>query len=314
MKKISKISSTAHRVILLLLLLSKKDCNIDEISCILSNNPHISRALTKEIILKYINTLKLAGVNIVKQPSSNNSRYKIEKYPFNFNLSPEEIKTMVIMEDYVNSIHQDKLKQAFSSFEEKFNKYLPDDTCKYLDIERSKIEKTQYFDRSKYSRHEKIIKTYEKYCKEEQRITVKYKLPIDAEIKQVTLEPVSVKFDPNNAYICGYNPQTGEKQFLLIDYIQDIKQLPLKSRHSSTVSPVIFKLKGKLAKSYKPYEGEKVQLCSDTNLLEVSSFYDDKISLFKRLLRYGENCEVIYPKFIRSKFEEFARSALLNYS
>ena len=60
------------------------------------------------------------------------------------------------------------------------------------------------------------------------------------------------------------------------------------------------KKKGDLKKSYMAKEGENVSPYDD--YLIVTNKNEDKEVLFKRLLKYGTYCEVLYPKSDREKF------------
>ena len=79
--------------------------------------------------------------------------------------------------------------------------------------------------------------------------------------------------------------------------------------------PVVFKLRGRLAKVYRLYEREKFSE-QDKKLKEVTvtSYSDDIDSLLMRILKYGENCEVLYPKQVRNKMANLIKLSLENYN
>ncbi len=313
MKKKGKISSTAYRVLLLMSLLNQDDFNIDELIEMFSQNPNISRSFTNEVILKYINTLKLAGFELAKYNSSNNFKYTITKSPFKLSLSKDDLKTIVLLENYVATIYQEKIKKKFQHVIKNVVKYLDEDEIETLIKERSS-DHDEFFNKDQYTRYQETIKIYEKYCIEEQQVAITYKTPIDEEIKQVVVEPKFVKYSNSNVYLCGFNTYVGEKQLIQIDYINDIKQLPQKSRHGGILPSVVFCLKGRLAKGYRVHDDEKIiDATIDREHITISSSYDDKKLLFQRLLRYGENCEILYPKNIKEEFFEHIKMTLANY-
>jgi predicted DNA-binding transcriptional regulator YafY len=159
-----------------------------------------------------------------------------------------------------------------------------------------------------------LIIQFEKYCVEEQRIIITYKLPIEEEEKHIVLEPNSIKYDLNEVYIYGFSPITGEKQLLQMDYIISIKQLPVKSKYNYALSPLIFKLKGRVASGYRAYEGEKVTEIDElTGSITVSAYVEDHNMVLNRLLKYGDQCEILYPKSLRNRVVKTIQDALKNY-
>ncbi|MCK7489143.1 MAG: hypothetical protein MZU79_02030 [Anaerotruncus sp.] len=143
---------------------------------------------------------------------------------------------------------------------------------------------------------------------------VKYKFPFDTAEKQIVLEPKHLKYDANDVFISGYNPITSEKQLLHLRNVVDIKQLPLKSKFNYVQSPVIYKLKGRLAKGYSLYENEKIAGSDpEAETITIAAYMDDKDLLIKRLLKYGEYCEIIYPKYAKEKLVNAVNEALKNY-
>ncbi|MFH0702555.1 MAG: WYL domain-containing protein [bacterium] len=314
MKKKPKISSTAYRVLLLMQMLNGDDYSIDNLNNAFSSEPSIARILSKEVIVKYITTIRLSGYNISKPCSANNYTYKLTKAPVTIKLSEEELKTFIILENYVSSLYQQKLQKNYNSFIKKFLRFLSDEQISMLNQMRKNYKNDPNFNNSKYTKYATLIKTFEQYCIEDQRVIVKYKLPYDDKEKQIILEPKAIKYDSDNVYISGYNPITGEKQSFHMDYIQEIKQLPVKSKFNYVISPVIFKLKGRLAKGYRPYEGEKItEADPDDKNLTIAAYVDDKNMLLHRLLKYGNYCEIIYPKYVRDKAIKIIQDTLKNY-
>ncbi len=51
----------------------------------------------------------------------------------------------------------------------------------------------------------------------------------------------------------------------------------------------------------------------DDNTIKVTTYLDDKNLLLRRLLRYGDSCEVIYPNTVKHKIAETIKNTLENY-
>jgi predicted DNA-binding transcriptional regulator YafY len=65
-------------------------------------------------------------------------------------------------------------------------------------------------------------------------------------------------------------------------------------------SSVIFKLNGRLAKSYILKTNEKI-LESNSDYIIVSATNINKDKLIHRLIRYFDDCEILYPKDCRNR-------------
>ena len=71
----------------------------------------------------------------------------------------------------------------------------------------------------------------------------------------------------------------------------------------------VFKLTGRLIRNYVLKEGE-VAHYKDFEV-RVTNFYEDKDELLNRLLKYGKNCEVVYPvedrELMKKKIEKMIK-------
>jgi len=311
MKKILKMSSSAYRVLLLIKALNENEYTLDGLNNFFYNEPDIIRTFSKEVMFKYLNTLRAAGYKIEKP---NPFTYKLLKAPVFLNLSEEELKSLVILENFVEGLYLKRLKKDFDSFMKKITRYLSDDHIAFLNNYRIEYKANPDYNISKYSKYSDLIKQFEQYCIEDQKIAIKYKQPFDIKEKDIIFEPKSIKFNTVHVYIFGYNPLIGEKQFINLDYILEVEQLPVKSQSNYSLSPVTFKLKGRLSKRYRLYENEKIVETDEKNgSITVSAYVEDKNLLIQRLLKYGDLCELIYPKDLRDKMIEILDDALQNY-
>lgn len=314
MAKKVKISSTAYRVLLLMQLLNDKNYSIENLNSIFSHDPYIARTFTKEVILKYLNTIRSAGYTIPKPNCANNYTYRLEKAPITVSLNEEEIETLATLENHVMGLYQCRMEKNFNNIIEKISRFLPEKEVSLLNEKRNENKNNFQQLHSRYEQYSHLIKKFEQYCIEDQRVIVKYKFPLDEEEKQLILEPKSIKYDSNDVYISGYNSITREKQLLHLNNILDIKQLPEKSKFNYVLSPIIFKLKGRVAKGYRLYEDEKIAGEDlEAGTITIAAYVDDKNMLLQRLLKYGDFCEVLYPKFLRDQIVKMVKNALKNY-
>ena len=314
MGKKLKISSTAYRVLLLLLHLNNGKCTSDYLNNLFIDDPYISRYYSKDVILKYIITLRTAGYSITKPTLSNGYNYELDQSPVLIELTDNQVKNLAILSCYAESLHQNKMVKNYSSFLKKIKKFLSQEQIVILDKEIKKQHEILSEVLSKYEPYKELITKIENFKEENQRVSIKYKIPASDEEKQIVLELKNIKYENKEIYVAGFSPLTDQTHSIKLEQITEIKQLPTKSQYKQILSPVIFKLKGNLAKVYRPYENEKVSPSQDrTKSITVTSYVDDHNILIKRLLKYGENCEILYPKHTKMKMINIISSALENY-
>lgn len=314
MEKKIKISATAYRVLLLLLHLNEGQGKVDYLNNVFSSDQYTSRYFSKEVILKYISTLRSAGYDISKPAPSNNYNYELNKSPVLIELSNEQLKNLAVMFCYAESLYQNKIIDNYNSFLKKIKKFIPDKQVQLLNKEIKKQREKLETDFFKHAPFEELIKKIENFQTANQRVSIKYRLSCNKEENQIVLELKNIKYDKNEVYISGYNPISEQTHAIKLTQIVDIKQLPTKSQYNQILLPVTFRLKGKLAKVYRPYENEKIVSTDEkSNTIEITAHIEDNEALIKRLLKYGENCEVIYPKHVQNDMIKIINAALKNY-
>ncbi|HSA07692.1 MAG TPA: WYL domain-containing protein [Candidatus Gastranaerophilales bacterium] len=315
MEKRLKISSTAYRVLLLLQKLNEKNKNADELNELFLDDPDVERIFSKDVILKYISTLRLAGYDISRPSASNNYCYELNKAPVLIDFSDEEIRTLVLLKSYAEGFQQNKHIKNYYSFLEKIKRYMCKKQIEKLNEQITIQEKKDEQILNKFKNQSDLIKKIEQYLNENQNVEIKYKLPEEEKEKLIIVKLLKLKYKINEVAIIYCDLISNQMNCLKIDYISYIKQLPSISGEKQVLCSVIFKLKGKLAKTYRPYEGEKITVPSlKSHELTVTAYCDDIETLLKRLLKYGENCEVLYPKQIRNNMINTINNALKNYT
>lgn len=81
----------------------------------------------------------------------------------------------------------------------------------------------------------------------------------------------------------------------------------------SMFSSVTFRLKDRLAKGYRLRDDEKLLQTKSDGSIIILNQKEDRVLLLKRLMRYGENCEVISPKTLREEMKQMIETTLSNY-
>lgn len=283
MQKYKKISDTSIRVLETLKLLFDHGVSIqDIIHHFQKTDPH-NRIYTNEVILKYINTLKVFGFKFGKEKD----KYILLNSPEQFNFNENDLKAIYLIKSAVAAIHEHEIN---------------------ADINKSEFSSLEF----NFKNYSEQIKKYEKYIVDRQRLKITYKNQNKKE-NSIMVEPNEIKYKDNEVYFSVYNPVSAQILDLNFNSIINVEQLPLKSNQMNMFSSVTFELKDRLAKAYKLHDGEKLLLVKADGDIVVLNQKEDRMLLLKRLMRYGQNCEVLSPKNLREEMTQLIKSTLANY-
>lgn len=305
MNKYKKTCDTSIRVLETLKLLSNNIASIQDIIRHFEKIDPNNRIYTNEVILKYINTLKVFGFRFTKEKD----KYVLLNTINQFNFDEKDLKALCLMEKFAQSLPEEKIKLELNHYIQELEKRFDDNTrLLFHSITRPDFTPLA----NDYSKYSAQIKTYEKYCLDEQRLKITYKNQNNQEISMM-VEPNEIKYIGNKVFLSVYNPSTAEISDINIKSIVDVSQLPLKSNPTNIYSSVTFRLKDRLAKAYKLPEGEELLKLESDGSTIILNKKEDRTLLLKRLMRYGELCEVISPKSLREQIKQLIKATLSNY-
>lgn len=305
MNKYKKVCDTSIRVLETLKLLSNDAASVQDIIRHFEKIDPNNRIYTNEVILKYINTLKVFGFRFAKEKD----KYILLNTISQFNFNEKDLNALRIMEKFGESLPEEKIKSELNQYMQELEKRFDDNTR----LLAHSINRPDFIPLiNDYSKYSEQIKTYEKYCLDEQRLKITYKNQNEQEISMM-VEPNEIKYFENKVFLSVYNPSTAEISDININSIVEIAQLPLKSNPTNIYSSVTFRLKDRLAKAYKLHEGEELLKLESNGNTIILNKKEDRTLLLKRLMRYGEYCEVISPKSLREQIKQIIKTTLNNY-
>lgn len=284
----TKTSQTAYRTLEILKLLAKGPLSTQEML------EHIEKAtdknFRKEMVLKYINTIKLLGIDIKKE----GNKYYLNKSLECIDFSKKDLSVLAFIQKYISKVKHDDYKNNIIESLQKIEKNFSVNTvtlCK-----KNKIR--AYLPAKPININDENIEQYEKYCKDELKIKIVYQCEFSKKQKDFLIAPIKIIYKKGNAILVAYDSKNNEYKEFLIENIVQVEQTPQKSVQNSSAS-VLFKLKNRLAKSYVLKKNETVLECG-SDFIIVSNKKEDKDLLLRRLLRYFDQCEILYPKSYRT--------------
>lgn len=300
MIKPEKNYDTGIRILEVLKILLEKDISKQELIERIKSNSLFENVYTNEAFIKYFNTLEILGVEMDK----NKRIYAIKKALSTIQITKEEKEVLLGIILHIKKLHN---KDNESILNEIFSR-----TLKFIDIEdKSEFENAINADVvNSISTIDNFMSSLKSFLAEEQQISLSYKKNETA-IDSIVVELKEIIEKNGEIILVCYDAIRGRNRKILASSVVSIKQLPRKISNKEYLNTVVFRLYGRLASSYKLKKSEKlVDFSSDC--ITVSNAAEDKDVLLKRILKYGENCEIIQPKSVREDFVIMTDNILKN--
>ncbi len=301
-------SLAAYRVFETLKFLIKQPASVTDIMKYLSNLENNQKAFSKAVIYKYLATLKFAGINIRRHKC----KYEVVNLPFKIPFSKDNLELLHIIKQLIDITPEthisEKIRELFYQLEMRYS----------LETHYNSINSRNILNRiireQPDTEQKKIIKQYEKFCKDKIKIHVKY-INLFGENISTVCEPLDVKYENNNIWFTLQTERPNEIIELNSKQIKEIFQTPSKctGQNRFTNTTTIFKLKERLALRYT-LRNEEAIISSNSNEKVISNSLEPKEKLYLRLMRYSYLCEALNPKADRIKMKTLIEKTLSNYN
>ena len=257
--------------------------------------------LIQVVINKYINALKVFGVKIRKEKH----KYKLESSLYSVEYSASDIKALSLIVGASKNLPDANIAGNIEKL--KANLFLRmcnsnKNTFNFLSTQKD----FSFF----YTDLKDQIEQCKNYCNDNVILDITY-LKRNKDIHS-KCKPKEVTYDVKTAYLNAYDTVKKENIEIALPNILSIKILPNRSSGYESTTTVVYKLKGRLAKTYKLKDGEKLQDKKDGEII-ISNSGEPLDKLFSRLMRYTDLCEIITPKFIRNDMVNLINETLKLY-
>ncbi len=274
-----KINSS-YRIIKILKLLHDAPYSLEELSFELDKD---GLSVGAKTITKYFLTLRTAGCSIKKK----NGKFYLENVPFFIDLSDGELNVLAFFQKFSQKFNSKKFDYKIQSVFSKILKFTYKETkAKYAKI-LNKIPITTI--PSIRQRCHEIIGIISNVLKEDIRLKISYNNEL------FVIVPKSIKFAKGTAYLNAYDERSQKYKRFIISKIAAISSMGLNKGADNFALATIFKVTGRLAKNYYPYEKETIHYESE-NEKTICNKHQDKLTLIHRCLKYGTCCEIISPQ------------------
>ena len=290
----TKNLSTPLKIIKILKLMTEKPVSLEEILCSLEED---NSFVNKETISKYFATLRNAGCNIQKR----RNKFYI-KYPI-LNFSDYELNTLLTFHKVAKNLCTKIDYLEFLKFMDKLFTLSNINEFEKYKVMFENMENNTLVNISKFK--EKIEVISEFMGDNAQKIKISF------EDKIYTIVPLKFHYFKNSVCLFAYDAKENTNKNFPLSKIKDVSQTHSCAQGTDFSSSTTFKILGNLRNSYSPKEDEIITPFDD--YLIVTKKKEDKEQLFKRLLKYGANCEILYPKSDRENFKQLVNHLISNF-
>lgn len=254
---------------------------------------------------KYLNAMKIFGMKVKKIKNS----YKMLSplYKIHFNL--EDLKSIEALKESEQLLPEGKHKKNLEEFLRALEIRFDESTQSMQETAKSTQNLHLQFYHSEMVQQ---VKLCEKYCQDQHKLEIIYHKDTGEEIDLIC-SPLELVYLKRRICLKTLGTNGSRIYEIPIENILSIKQLPGISSSTSIPTTVVYRIKNRLAKNYKIRDWEKIETIEANGSKVIVNKDEDLNNLINRLMRYGRECEVISPKFIREEMIETINKTLSNY-
>ena len=302
--KNEKINIGCLKIFKLLVLLYKDEAYYKDVVEIFKDELEEKSTNNIQVILnKNINVLRVFGIKIRKIKD----KYKLCSNLYSMDFADEDIKAINLL---INSVKNFPNKET----QDNINTLVNDIMLRMSDANKIKLASLQdkYDFSFCYSSTKEQINKAEKLCKDHLYVSLIYiKNNKNHECRGEAKELI---FGSKNVSIVIADIIKNEKYIIPLANIIQLKESPSITTNKELTTTVVYKLKNRLAKTYKIKSNEYSQGFDSEGSQTIVCKNEPFEQLLKRLMRYSYNCEIISPKFLREQMKELINEALNRYS
>ena len=302
MNKSEKNFDAGLRVLEVLKVMLNENLKKIELIEKLKNNSVVECVYTQEAFVKYFNTLEALGFELERVKN----HYILANALFKIDLSKEEKELLekLILES--KSLYNKNIELNVKTAVNKINKYI---SPKFTNEQLSNLfDNESKFDSDVVNNN--LLLSIKNMIADNLLVKIKFRKNKNL-IEETIVELKEIVEKNNKRFVLCYLPDLARNIKINIDSIIELNQLPKKSKGTTCLNSVVFELYGRLVSSYKLKPSEKVINFSN-NCITVSNTAEDKDTLLRRLLKYGENCKIITPKSMQNELLDLTNEMLKN--
>lgn len=305
MKNNKKLNEGCLKIFQLLELLYEDKADYDSVISIFKDEFADQSTNNIQVILnKNMNALKVFGIKVIKE----NNKYKMLSSLYSMPFTLDDLKAISIITNSIKEFPDEEIDKNILSFINNIQFRMGNEDKNTL----NNLSQNRNYDFSfYYSNIKDQVEQCRKICKEGFIINVFY-ISKGQEIS-CKCTPQEVLYDTKNAYLKVYDTISRQNLEIPVTNILSIAKLPQIAKKVEMTTTVVYKLKNRLAQTYKLKETETSEGLNANGELIVINKGEPFDKLLQRLMRYSYNCEIVSPKNLREEMIKLINETLNNY-
>lgn len=257
--------------------------------------------LVQVVLNKYINALRIFGVKIKKEKH----KFILESSLYTIPCSDNDIKALNILSSATSKLPDDSINKNISDLLSNIMLRMDNQSRSALSSAIGNYDFSFYFTNIKDQ-----IEQCRNYCNDSVILDIAYITKRKEE--KCKCQPKDIRYTIKTAFLCAYDIIKKENIEIAIPNIISIAVNPRRTIPYDNVTTIVFKLKGRLAKTYQLKTNEKLDSKTEDSMIVINTG-EPRDKLFARLMRYADLCEIVSPKYIRDDMEDMINETLNNY-
>lgn len=304
-KKIKKFNDCCIKLFEFIKMLYEGDVEFKAAIDHFSDGKYDGTSNTHVTLNKYLNALKIFGIKVKKI----NGKYHMYSSLYKIKFTLDDIKSIVLLKQALDLMPDGKNKSNFEKFIHSLEIRFDESAQSIPEIEKTTQNLHLTFAQSEMTEQ---IKQCEQYCQDNQKLEIIYTTEKGEELNLLCspLEQIYQKRKIGLKVLGNNGTRIYEIPF---ENIKSIKQLPVSSSPQSIPTTVVYRIKNRLVQNYKIRDWERLEKIENGNSHIIVNKNEDLDKLISRLMRYGRECEIISPKFLKEEMIERINNTLKNY-
>ena len=313
METSTKQVDSCIKMFALLKLLLEDNAKFSQVVKVISADEEVSLSSANSIhsvtLNKYLNTLKLFGLNVKKEKG----KYHLINPPYKIDLDKEDLEAFMLIKDCAARIYND------GNSKDEFEKFIKSFELRFSETTQMLMKQTSSANRADFSfyydKFTNKIEICSKFCKEDYKVEIIYYITRSGkkQEKKITAKAQNLLYRRGTVRLQVVDLTSGEPAVISLDNIISIKQLPNKIPPALNTNRVtVYGLRGRLAKNYTLRSWEYSRVIENGWLVIVNKD-ESEDELIKRLLKYGANCKVLNPTGFKEKILSIYEDTLKLY-
>lgn len=270
-----------------------------------SDGEYNGKSNTHVTLNKYLNTMKIFGIKVKKI----NGKYRMYNSPYKLKFDLDDLKSIKCLKKAGEILPDGKNKINFESFIRALEIRFDESAQNICQVENSTQNLYLEFANSEITDQ---LQYCMKLCQDKQKLEIIFTNEKGEEIN-LLCSPVEQIYQKRKLCLKVLGNNGTRVYDIPIDNIKSIKQLPVASSTQAIPTTVVYRIKNRLAKNYKIREWERVDKIEYDGSHIIVNKNEDLNLLVQRLMRYGTQCTIISPKFLKEEMIERINDTLKNY-